>query len=120
GAPLPPRAAPSAAAPPAAAPSRPAAAPADAAPQPAPAIARSPAVAGSGYVVQVGVFSNVANAEEVRARLALHGIPSQIEARVHIGPFKSRAEADQARQRLRALGMDSGPPTALKPAAVQR
>ncbi|MCP2848838.1 SPOR domain-containing protein, partial [Salmonella enterica subsp. enterica serovar Typhimurium] len=75
GAPLPSRAAP-----PAAAPSRPAAAQADAAPQPAPAIARSPAVAGSGYVVQVGVFSNVANAEEIRARLALNGIPSQIEA----------------------------------------
>ncbi|MDP3874378.1 MAG: SPOR domain-containing protein [Methyloversatilis sp.] len=68
----------------------------------------------TGYRVQVGVFSSVANAEDVRAKLALKGIPSQIEARVHVGPFTSRAEADQARARLRALGMDSGAPAPVR------
>ncbi|MCQ9378126.1 SPOR domain-containing protein [Methyloversatilis sp. XJ19-49] len=79
-----------------------------------------PAAAGqgeiTGYRVQVGVFSSVANAEDVRAKLALKGIPSQIEARVHVGPFKTRAEADQARARLRALGMDSGAPAPVRAA----
>jgi cell division protein FtsN len=70
----------------------------------------------TGYRVQVGVFSSVANAEDVRAKLALKGIPSQIEARVHVGPFKSRAEADQARAKLRALGMDSGAPSPVRAA----
>ncbi|MBL8477261.1 MAG: SPOR domain-containing protein [Methyloversatilis sp.] len=77
-----------------------------------------PAAAGqgeiTGYRVQVGVFSSVANAEDVRAKLALKGIPSQIEARVHVGPFKTRAEADQARAKLRALGMDSGAPAPVR------
>ncbi|MDP3289327.1 MAG: SPOR domain-containing protein, partial [Methyloversatilis sp.] len=73
----------------------------------------------TGYRVQVGVFSSVANAEDVRAKLALKGIPSQIEARVHVGPFKSRAEADQARARLRALGMDSGAPAPVRAATGQ-
>jgi len=82
-----------------------------------------PAAAGqgeiTGYRVQVGVFSSVANAEDVRAKLALKGIPSQIEARVHVGPFKTRAEADQARAKLRALGMDSGAPAPVR-AAIGR
>lgn len=85
-------------------------------------IARTPPPAAvgqgeiTGYRVQVGVFSSVANAEDVRAKLALKGIPSQIEARVHVGPFKSRAEADQARAKLRALGMDSGAPSPVRAA----
>jgi DedD protein len=90
---------------------------------PVPAISRAPAPQPTGpvqgYVVQVGVFSSVANAEEVRARLALNGIPSQIEARVHVGPFKSRAEADAARVRLRAIGMDSGTPAPVRSPAAR-
>lgn len=90
---------------------------------PVPAISRAPAPQPTGpvqgYVVQVGVFSSVANAEEVRARLALNGIPSQIEARVHVGPFKSRAEADAARARLRAIGLDSGAPAPVRSPATR-
>lgn len=67
-----------------------------------------------GYRVQVGVFSNASNAEDVRARLAASGIPSQVEVRVHIGPFKTRAEADRARVQLRKLGLDSAPPAAVR------
>lgn len=60
------------------------------------------------YALQVGVFGNVANAEDLRAKLELHGIPSSIEARVHVGPFRTREEADAARARLKELGLDGG------------
>ena len=79
-----------------------------AAPAP-PALTPSPA---GGYVVQAGVFSHTANAEELRAKLALHGIPAQIETRVLVGPFRTRAEADRARAQMRALGLEGAPPVA--------
>jgi DedD protein len=66
------------------------------------------------YVLQMGVFNNVANAEELRAKLELAGIPAQIEARVQVGPFKTREEADAAREKLRSLGLDSGILTAIR------
>lgn len=74
-----------------------------------PALTRSPA---GGYVVQAGVFSHTANAEELRAKLALHGIPAQVETRVLVGPFRTRAEADRARAQMRALGLEGAPPVA--------
>jgi DedD protein len=66
------------------------------------------------YVLQMGVFNNVANAEELRAKLELAGVPTQIEARVQVGPFSSRQEAESAREKLRALGMEGGFLTALR------
>lgn len=60
------------------------------------------------YVLQMGVFNNVSNAEDLRAKIAAAGIPSQIEARVQVGPFNSRAEAEAAQKKLVALGLDSG------------
>lgn len=66
------------------------------------------------FVVQMGVFSNFANAEELRAKLELHGIPAQIESRVQVGPFRTRVEAEAARDRLRAIGMDPGLLTAVR------
>ncbi len=60
------------------------------------------------YLLQVGVFSNHANAEELVARLQQAGIPAQIESRVQVGPFASRAEADAARAKLKSLGMADG------------
>lgn len=55
--------------------------------------------------LQVGVFSKVTNAEELLAKLERNGIPASIEARVHVGPFATRAEADAARLKLKELGM---------------
>jgi len=66
------------------------------------------------FVLQLGVFSNTANAEELRAKLELNGIPSQIEARVRVGPFKTRREAEAARVKLRELGMEPGVLLAVK------
>lgn len=70
-----------------------------AAPPPLPRLLR-------GYVVQAGVFSNARAAEELHAKLALNGIPSTLEARVQIGPFKTKAEADAAREKLKGLGIE--------------
>ncbi len=60
------------------------------------------------FLLQMGVFSSVANAEELRARLELAGVPARIEARVQVGPFATRQEAEQAREKLQSLGMDPG------------
>lgn len=57
------------------------------------------------FALQLGVFSDVANAEELRAKLELAGIKATIEARVRVGPFATRAEADAARAKLRELGI---------------
>lgn len=60
-----------------------------------------------GYALQAGVFADVRRAEELHARLTLNGIPSSLEIRVQVGPFRSRAEADAAREKMKALGVDA-------------
>lgn len=60
------------------------------------------------FGLQLGVFSNLANAEDLRARLEKNGIPATIEARVRAGPFATRAEAEIARAKLKELGIDDG------------
>ena len=60
----------------------------------------------SGFAVQAGVFADAQHAEELRAKLTLNGIPSTMEARVQVGPFKTREEAEAARQKLKALGVE--------------
>ncbi|CAG4884303.1 conserved protein of unknown function [Georgfuchsia toluolica] len=60
------------------------------------------------FVLQMGVFNNVDNAQELLARLLKNDVPAQIEARVQVGPFKTRAEADEARAKLKAMGLDAG------------
>lgn len=60
------------------------------------------------FLVQIGVFSNHANAEELVAKLQEAGIPARIESRVQVGPFATRAEVDAARAKLKSLGIDDG------------
>lgn len=60
-----------------------------------------------GYALQAGVFSDVSGAEEVRAKLMLNNIPSTLEVRIHVGPFKTREEADAARAKMKELGIDA-------------
>ena len=71
-----------------------------------PAAAPTPPRLFAGYAVQAGVFADPRRAEELHARLVLEGIPSTIEARVQVGPFSSRAEAEAARDKLKAMGID--------------
>ena len=61
----------------------------------------------SGYALQAGVFSDPRRAEELNAKLILEGIPSTIEARVQVGPFKTRAEAEAVRDKMKAMGIDT-------------
>lgn len=84
--------------------------PAPQSPPARPATLESPPLArpASGFLVQVGVFSNLGNAEELRKKLADAGIPAQIEARVHVGPFATQAEAAAAQQKLKSIGMEPG------------
>ena len=75
-----------------------------------PLVETPPAVAVrlvSGFIVQSGLFSDLALAEEWQARLAQEGIPSMVEARLQIGPFKNRSEAEAARRQLKKLGIDA-------------
>lgn len=63
------------------------------------------APAPKAFEVQLGVFTDIDNAKQLQSKLAQHGIPSHTETRVQIGPFKSRAEADRAREKLKSLGI---------------
>lgn len=61
----------------------------------------------SGFLLQAGVFTNQERAEELHAKLTLSGIPSTLETRVQVGPFRTRQEAEAARARLRELGVET-------------
>lgn len=61
----------------------------------------------SGFVLQAGVFTSAQRAEELHAKLTLNGVPSQIETRVQVGPFRTRQEAAAAQARLHELGIDT-------------
>lgn len=88
---------------------RPAAEPAPQAREQEPVAAPRPAPPRlfSGYALQAGVFSDPRLAEELHAKLTLNGIPSTLEARVQVGPFASREEAEAARVKMKALGIDA-------------
>lgn len=75
---------------------------------PAPAVVPpAPPRLFSGYALQAGVFSDPRRAEELQARLMHEGISATIESRVQVGPFKTRAEAEAARSKLTALGIET-------------
>ena len=59
-----------------------------------------------GYSVQAGVFLHSNNAEKLLAQIQAAGIPAYLETRVQIGPFKTRAEAETAVNKLRKLGIE--------------
>lgn len=78
--------------------------------KPAPAPAVTPPVVSrlfSGFLLQAGVFSSVQRAEELHARLTLSGVPSSLETRVQVGPFKSKLEAEAAQAKLKELGIET-------------
>jgi DedD protein len=53
------------------------------------------------------VFTSSERAEELHARLNMNGVPSTLETRVQVGPFKTRQEAEAAQAKLKALGIES-------------
>lgn len=82
-----------------------------------PSVPAAPDAAGGGaYAIQFGVFSKSANVKQLRDQLSGEGVKSYTEAlkngagtltRVRGGPFPSRAEAERARDRLKAKGIHS-------------
>ena len=71
--------------------------------EPASTLAR-PAGTSVGYNVQLGLFSNVENAQKLISDLKSKGITVESETRIHLPPFRTRAEAEQAINRLRSMG----------------
>jgi cell division protein FtsN len=83
------------------------AAPATAVPQPG---------TGSGYLLQVGAFPNAADAETLKAKLALQGFVANVQSvniggqtynRVRLGPFRSATELESTKQRLAGAGINA-------------
>lgn len=77
--------------------------------------APTPIQAPGAYVVQAGSFRSFAEADKVKARLALLGIRSQIQNiavdeqawhRVRIGPIEDLAELERVRRKLRTAGVE--------------
>lgn len=73
--------------------------------------------AGDSYVVPLGSYANAENVAQLRSRLAKAGIQSYAEpvktpsgerTRVRAGPYPSREAAEQARSRVKAMGIDAG------------
>lgn len=60
----------------------------------------------AGIVVQSGIVPDVRQAEAMHAKFVAEGIPASIEVRLQLGPFRTRAEAEVARQKIKGLGID--------------
>jgi DedD protein len=97
--------------------------PAAAAPANAPTTAATPATPGAApaapaksddgppgprHYVTLGTFVRPADAEAMRARLDAQGIPTVLEARLRVGPYATREEAQAAQARLKELGFAPG------------
>lgn len=72
--------------------------------------------APEAFAINVGLFADAANADRVHTRLLDAGLPVYIQVvdfpngqrtRVRVGPFASRALADAAAVRIRALGLEA-------------
>ena len=88
--------------------------------KPAGAAVESAAPAATGgagrFALRLHAFSDVATAEDLRGKLDALQIPStlSVEAKVQVGPFKSREEAEAARAKLKELGIYGGELVTLK------
>lgn len=85
------------------------------APQALPPVA-PPATSGERYILQAGSSRNGADAERLRASLALQGMVAQVQPvningetwhRIRVGPFGSRTEADAAQRQLHAAKINT-------------
>jgi cell division protein FtsN len=81
--------------------------------QAAPATALPAPAAGSGYLLQVGAFPNAADAEALKAKLALQGFVANVQTvqvggqtfhRVRLGPYRSATELESVQGRLAGAG----------------
>jgi DedD protein len=68
----------------------------------------------AGFAVETVALPDVARAEEWQVRLAREGIPATVETRLRIGPFRTRAEAENARRKIKALGIETAATLSIK------
>ena len=80
------------------------------------AVAPPPSSGPSGYLLQVGAFPSAADAETLKAKLALQGFVANVQSvnvggqtyhRVRLGPFHSATDLESAKQRLSAAGISA-------------
>ena len=86
-------------------------------PKPSPVQPQAAGPGADAYLLQAGAFSQRADAERLRASLALLGIEADIQGvqgndrkrvyRVRSGPYPSRAAVEQARSDLQRNGINS-------------
>jgi cell division septation protein DedD len=75
------------------------------------------AAEGARYLLQVGSFRSLEDADRLKARLAFMGLEPSIQTvsidgaetwhRVRVGPFSGRSEVSEARRRLKENALDS-------------
>jgi cell division protein FtsN len=67
-------------------------------------------------LLQVGAFPNAADAETLKAKLALQGFVANVQSvsiggqtynRVRLGPFRSATELEATKQRLAGAGINA-------------
>ena len=78
-----------------------------------------PAIVNVPQILQAGSFSNVSDAEKLKAKLALLGVEANIQTavipdkgvwyRVRLGPYKNAEELNHTRGFLKQNGVDSTP-----------
>jgi len=76
---------------------------------------RAPEASGPDYVIQVGSFRQLTEADRLKARLAMSGVKAAIQRviingqdvwfRVHVGPYSDREALAQMRTTLSKLGI---------------
>jgi cell division protein FtsN len=81
----------------------------------APSVTAEPAPAAEALYLQLGAFQKAADAENLKAKLALTGFEAAVQEvdvpskgvmhRVRVGPFSTAAEMNAARQRLSQAGI---------------
>jgi cell division protein FtsN len=83
---------------------------------PAQPAAPAAATGSSGYLLQVGAFPSAADAEALKAKLALQGFVANVQSvkvgaqtynRVRLGPFKSATDLEGTKQRLQSAGISA-------------
>lgn len=84
-----------------------------------PKVESKPVAVSGPQFLQAGSFSNAADAEKVKARLAMIGIEASIQTatipdkgvwhRVRLGPYKSADEMNKVRETLKQNGIDATP-----------
>lgn len=79
--------------------------------------------AEGGFVVQLGAFSNAGNAARLAEKVRENRFEAYTEVvsttagertRVRVGPYPTRGEAEQARERLKARKLNYGEPAILR------